>query len=127
MVYKKRATIPLAVRFWSHVDKHGPLPHAKAIVLYPEIADTVCWEWTGKPGINGRGRINIGIYLQKIVRYVTHVSVYLETGEWPASPCVLHKCDNPICVRFSHLFQGTQAENVADCISKNRDNPWGHK
>lgn len=26
----------------------------------------------------------------------------------------LHHCDRPICIRFSHLYEGTQLENVRD-------------
>ena len=33
---------------------------------------------------------------------------------------VLHKCDNPKCCNPDHLFIGTNADNVADKVSKNR-------
>ena len=33
---------------------------------------------------------------------------------------VLHDCDNPPCVRQSHLFLGTQADNIADMDTKGR-------
>ena len=31
-----------------------------------------------------------------------------------------HRCDNPRCVRPSHLFAGTSRENVVDMIAKGR-------
>jgi DNA-binding NarL/FixJ family response regulator len=41
---------------------------------------------------------------------------------------VLHHCDNPSCVRFTHLFLGTPADNSTDMIQKNRTNgPKGER
>lgn len=33
---------------------------------------------------------------------------------------VLHRCDNPACMRPEHLFQGDQFDNMADCHQKRR-------
>lgn len=47
-------------------------------------------------------------------------------GPIPKGMCVLHTCDNPACIEITHLFLGTQLENIADCVSKLR-HPRGEK
>lgn len=48
-------------------------------------------------------------------------------GEIPVGMYVLHTCDNPSCVRPTHLFLGAQADNVADCAKKGRRNQTRYK
>lgn len=48
------------------------------------------------------------------------VSWFLSIGPIPNKMCVLHRCDNPGCVRLDHLFLGTRADNNLDMIKKGR-------
>ena len=31
-----------------------------------------------------------------------------------------HTCDNPVCCRLSHLYEGEQKTNMGDMVSRNR-------
>ena len=53
-----------------------------------------------------------------------HRAAWIEAhGPIPDGMMVLHRCDNPGCVRVEHLFLGTAADNTADMITKGRM-PW---
>lgn len=97
----------LVERFWSSVNKDGPISR-------PRLGK--CWVWIGAKIAGRYGSIGVegksGVLAHR-------VSWYLHTGRWPRQ-FILHKCDNGFCVRPSHLFQGTQKENVRDMVSKGR-------
>lgn len=75
-----------------------------------------CWTWKGATSNAGYGVFNLrGVYV------LAHRLAYLmHTGTRPGQKNVLHRCDNPRCVRPEHLFVGTQGDNVADKIAKGR-------
>ena len=105
-----RSKKPLAERFWSKVNKQGP-------ILITKLGR--CWEYTGALS-NGYGSICVieedGTHRSE----VTHrVAWFLATGTWP-SEHILHKCDNKKCVRRSHHFEGTHGDNMRDMISKGK-------
>lgn len=75
-----------------------------------------CWLWLGHTHCKGHGQI----YYMGRAHYAHRVAWILSIGEIPHGLFVLHACDNPPCVNPSHLFLGTQQNNVADMVAKGR-------
>lgn len=75
---------------------------------------TCCWGWDGAKNIEGYGRFRFKGKLER----AHAVSLSLVLGYLPKY--VMHLCDNPNCVRPSHLKEGTHGLNMRDAYSKNR-------
>lgn len=90
-------------RFWEKVEK----------------TDT-CWLFHSSLAKGyGRFAIDSQVYLAHRVSYL------IATGDDPGPLMVLHRCDNPRCVRPDHLFLGTRADNNKDMFTKGRGRPRG--
>jgi hypothetical protein len=76
-----------------------------------------CFIWTGAVDGHGYGHMRNN---KGTTGRAHRVSWELYCGPIPAGNCVLHRCDMPCCVNPEHLFLGTQKDNVADCVRKNR-------
>jgi hypothetical protein len=42
-------------------------------------------------------------------------------GEITRDKVIMHSCDTPACCRPKHLLQGSQRENLQDCVNKGRN------
>lgn len=75
-----------------------------------------CWLWRGCRLKNSNyGILTIG---QKRYR-ATRIMLMIVNGKFPVHDA-LHSCDNPPCVRPSHLRDGTPKENAADMMTRGR-------
>lgn len=104
--------------FMTHVDQNGPVPPR-----FPDLGP--CWLWTGAKNIGGYGWFAIGRqedgrkWIEK--RWMANrYSWFLHFGEIPDGLWVLHKCDNPPCVRPTHFFLGDNQKNQQDSHGKDR-------
>lgn len=104
---------PLEERLWAKVVKQPP---------------PGCWLWIGAKNQNEEGYITSGggRAARPRMRRVTRVVWELTYGPIPEGLFVLHDCpdgDNPACVNPSHLWLGTQKQNMEDCVAKGRLRP----
>lgn len=74
-----------------------------------------CWLWTAAQDRDGYGWFKKD---RKQV-YAHRIAWLIEYGEDPTL-FVLHRCDTPSCVRPSHLFLGTNTDNIRDASRKGR-------
>lgn len=80
------------------------------------VTDQECWEWQGSRIGKGYGRIGHSKKEELIHRLVYRLCV----GPVKHSMKVCHECDNPPCCNPSHLFVGTQGDNLKDASQKGR-------
>jgi len=86
-------------RFWKKVNREGN-----------------CWVWTGAVTADGYGNFRVSGHNLRAHRF----SYALLHGPIPDGLNILHACDNRLCVRPNHLCAGTQKENIADAIARDR-------
>lgn len=90
-------------RFWEKVDSHGPIP-----VKRPELGE--CWVWTAAKHRQGYGFFRWGAGSMKLAHVVAFDVLVGPPSEGFERD---HLCENPPCVRPSHLEAVTHQVNTA--------------
>lgn len=103
--YIRKAVELAAPRFWGNV-KIGK-------------TDNSCHEWLAHRNSKGYGRLNVAGKNIMAHRFAW----ILKYGEIPDDKIICHRCDNPSCVNWRHLWIGTHADNIRDRDSKGRHKP----
>lgn len=97
-----RTINPAIERIWEKVTRFGP---------------DECWDWPGAHTMAG-----YGVILENGRSfYVTRLVLSEKLGrELLPSMQACHTCDRPPCCNPSHLFEGTQLDNMKDMATKGR-------
>lgn len=98
-------------RFWSKVD-----------TLDGQATDEDCWLWIGGKNDKGYGYMKFFT----VMKLAHRVAYELYRGKIPLGMLVCHKCDSTSCVNPSHLFLGTQSDNILDAYKKGRAGIYRH-
>ncbi len=86
--------------------------------LYQPEPMSGCWIWLRQLGYNGYGRI---VFNKKAVyahRFSAFVSGIIKSIDQDI--CICHRCDNRACINPSHLYAGTQKQNMMDSVLRGR-------
>jgi len=102
------------VRFWSRVDKNGPIPN-QSFAHYKGL--DCCWVWAAGRARGGYGQFYVAGNTVRAHRVAFILGSGLLTAE---ANCVMHACDNPLCVNPNHLRAGSFRDNNNDRASKGR-------
>jgi hypothetical protein len=79
-----------------------------------------CWLWTGGRAVDRHSRSTYGVFYLGRHMGAHRASWILHFGAVPPGMQVLHRCDNPACVRPDHLFLGDRLANMKDMRDKGR-------
>lgn len=109
----KRNGDPLIQR---RVALHGYTLRQRFDHYLPNRPKRGCWGWTGYKDRHGYGQLTID---QRPV-FAHRLAYEFFCGPIPEGDAVLHRCDNPPCCKPSHLFLGSQRDNMRDMTLKGR-------
>lgn len=106
------------------VRRSAEVRRAKSIATFEErfwakaLVGDGCWDWAGSLMPNGYGQMSVIPWPKK--EYAHRIAFTLTNGLVPEGMDVCHSCDNRRCVRPSHLWLGTRADNLQDMVRKGR-------
>lgn len=101
-----RATKPAEERFWSKVNKSGPIP------LHGDVPGP-CWQWTAGKIPNGYGSFHVASLRPVAAHRYAWENL---RGPIPDGLTIDHLCRNKLCVNPDHLEVVTRGENTLRAV-----------
>lgn len=102
----ERAGTPAEERFWSKVNKSGPMP------LHGDVPGP-CWQWTAGKIPNGYGSFHVA----RMRRTPSHRYAWeVLRGLIPDKLTIDHLCRNKLCVNPDHMEVVTRGENTLRAV-----------
>lgn len=113
-------------KHWSQVRRNGCIiksyyeksPEERFHEKYLNCGKDNCWNWIAAKDSDGYGRFRDGKSKHMILAHRFSYEIF--HGQTPSGLFVCHTCDNPSCVNPSHLFLGSQKQNMNDMAIKER-------
>ena len=88
----------------------------KRFVAKVKVMESGCHEWQAGLARGGYGKFQLPSKTVTAHRFAFE----MVNGSIPKGLCVLHRCDNRLCVNVDHLFLGDIHENIKDMDVKGR-------
>lgn len=110
------------LRHWSgknpELDPRPEIPAETRFKTKYTVNDCGCWIWNSRS--NKFRSCSFWFKKERMTAY--RASYIMHKGEIPDGYVVRHRCDDPACVNPDHLELGTQKDNCADKVLRNRCN-----
>ena len=99
------------------------VPLGERLAARTKVMPNGCWEFQGSRNRMGYGHFGGETRGSSVLAHRAAWTV--ANGPIPEGMCVLHRCDNPPCVRPDHLWLGTRLDNNRDMYAKGRNGKTG--